>query len=100
MTQEQVILLAREAGFEFKDRAEPRIERFAGLVEQHLISQGYRKCAKGQRTTQYCGLLEDAVQAEREACAKICDGWASYGVPAVAAAAQAIRARGEQEQPR
>ena len=44
--------------------------------------------------------LDKAVAAEREACAKICDGWASYGVPAVAAAAQAIRARGEQEQPR
>ena len=39
--------------------------------------------------------LREAVAAEREACAKICDGWASYGVPAVAAAAQAIRARGE-----
>jgi len=38
--------------------------------------------------------LREAVAAEREACAKICDGWASYGVPAVAAAAQAIRARG------
>jgi hypothetical protein len=107
MTRDDIIRLAREAGFEFKDRAEPRIERFAGLVEQHLISQGYRKCAKGQRTTQYCGLLEDAVQAEREACAKACEKMAdniysnshedSQPMPHAVAkfCAAAIRARGE-----
>ena len=48
------------------------LKRFAALVEQHLIQQGYRQCAKGQRTTQYCGLLQDAVLAEREACATVC----------------------------
>jgi len=49
------------------------LERFAALVEQHLLQQGYRKCAKGQRTTQFCGMLEDAVKAEREACARVCE---------------------------
>ena len=38
---------------------------------------------------------DEAVKAEREACAKVCDGWALYGIPAAAAAAAAIRARGE-----
>lgn len=28
---------------------------FADRIEQHLIQSGYRKCAEGQRTTQYCG---------------------------------------------
>ena len=35
--------------------------------------EGWRQCAKGQRTTQFCGLLEEAVRAEREACAKIAE---------------------------
>lgn len=30
--RDTIIKLAREAGFEFKDRAEPRLERFATLV--------------------------------------------------------------------
>jgi len=34
-----------------------------------------------------------AVEAEREACAKICDGWPDYDVQGLA---EAIRARGEQ----
>ena len=33
--------------------------------------------------------------AEREACAKVCDGWAKYGSPPAAACAEEIRARGE-----
>ena len=35
--------------------------------EAQMIRDGWRKCAEGQRTTQYCGLLEEAVKAEREA---------------------------------
>jgi len=79
MTRDEITKMARDCGWAKVGREmeypvlTARLERFAGLVEQHLISQGYRKCAKGQRTTQYCGLLEDAVQAEREACAKVCD---------------------------
>ena len=34
--------------------------------EQQMIRDGYRKCAEGQRTTQFCGLLDAAVKAERE----------------------------------
>ena len=33
---------------------------------------GWRQCAKGQRTTQFCGQVQAAVEAEREACAKVC----------------------------
>lgn len=35
----------------------------------------------------------DEAAAEREACAKVCDGWAKYGSPPAAACAAAIRAR-------
>ena len=70
MTRDDIIRLAQEvwsAGDVYIGPSTESLERFAALV----------------------------AAAEREACAKICDGWASYGVPAVAAAAQAIRARGE-----
>ena len=93
MTRDEIIRMAREAGF--VDESFCRwgaysddLERFAALVEQHLIASGYRKCAVGQRTTQFCGQLEQAVLAEREACADIvglCCG----------SCAAAIRARGE-----
>ncbi len=46
--------------------------RFAALVaaaeRNRLISEGWRQCAKGQRTTQFCGMVEQARQEEREAC--------------------------------
>lgn len=81
MTKDEVIALARKAqqyaewvtpqGLEWFDTYN---EKFAALVEEHLKSQGYRQCAKGQRTTQFCGMLEEAVKAEREACAKVCEG--------------------------
>jgi hypothetical protein len=34
---------------------------------ERMIADGWRQCAEGQSTTQYCGLLEDAVKAERKA---------------------------------
>ena len=48
---------------------------FASLVaaekEQQMIRDGWRRCAVNQRTTQFCGLLEDAVKAERESVGNI-----------------------------
>jgi hypothetical protein len=73
-----------------------QLRHFAALVEQHLVKQGYRKCAERQKTTQFCGMLEEAVKAEREACAKVADAWdadhpeTNYG----RCIADAIRARG------
>ena len=37
-------------------------------------------------------LIEEAVLAEREACAKVADGWPDYDVQGLA---EAIRARGQ-----
>ena len=76
MTEDTVIELAKQAGF-LPDVGIPvhpsNLFKFAALVEEHLKAEGYRHCAKGQRTTQWCGMLEQAVRIEREECAKVCD---------------------------
>jgi len=59
--------------------------------EQELKADGWRRCAEGQGETQHCALLEAAVLAEREACARICDDHADDPVYC----GQAIRVRGE-----
>ena len=76
MTRDEVLALAREAAF-YTPVMEGELMRFAALVEEHLKSKGYRQCAKGQRTTQFCGMLDEAVKAEREECAKIAKQWDS-----------------------
>ena len=53
----------------------PDLMAFVAFIEEHLKSQGYRQCAVGQRTTQFCGMVEKAVKAEREACAQIAKQW-------------------------
>jgi len=82
MTRDDIIRMAREAGlapasFCRWSAYSDDLERFATLVaaekEQQMIRDGWRQCAKGQRTTQYCGLLDAAVKDEREACAKVCE---------------------------
>ena len=87
MTKDEVIKMAREAAFH-TPVLEAELLRFAALIEEHLKDQGYRQCAKGQRTTQFCGMLEQAVRAEREECAKVCN---DYDYPSECAAA--IRGR-------
>ena len=73
MDREEIIRMAREAGFDPHDMTDDftcnliDIERFAALVAAH----------------------------EREACAKVCDGMDHNGVMIAADCAAAIRARGE-----
>lgn len=115
MTRDDIIRMAREAGwteYSLLHAVElQRLETFATLVaaekEQQMIRDGWRQCAKGQRTTQYCGLLDAAVKDEREACAKVCEGlrpskpeYDQRFNDGCTLSAAAIRARGEQEQPR
>ena len=74
MNRDEILTLAREAGVMPLDHfyvTDVFLQRFVHLVEQRLIRDGYRQCAKGQRTTQFCGLLADAVKAEREALGDI-----------------------------
>ena len=55
MNREDVIRLAGEAGFGANQRNTllVKIERFADLVVKERINDGWRQCAKGQRTTQF-----------------------------------------------
>ena len=85
MTREEIYRLARQAGFFigalYVEESEA-IERFVSLVaaaEREAMRQdGWRRCAEGQGETQYCGLLEAAVLAEREACEKVASDYADY----------------------
>ncbi len=100
MTREEINSMAKEAGWAKagRDMEYPALtdclERFIALYEGRLVERGWRQCAEGQTTTQYCGLLELAVTAEREACAELCESitWSAEGQ----FFAKAIRARGEQ----
>ena len=103
MNRDEILTLAREAGvmpLEHFYVTDVFLQRFVHLVEQRLIRDGYRKCASGQRTTQFCGLLDAAVKAEREACAKVAESYEPTCDTCPSGVANAIRARGEQEQPR
>ena len=112
MTRDEILRLAREAGVmpvEHFYVTDVFLQRFVHLVEQRLIREGYRQCAEGQRTTQFCGLLDAAVKAEREACLALVNQGTGEATSADALKilrmerdriSAAIRARGEQEQPR
>jgi hypothetical protein len=73
MTRDEIVRMAREVyGDWFPNVPIPsELERFVALVaaaeREAMKSDGWRQCAVGQRTTQYCGQLEAAVAAEREA---------------------------------
>ena len=97
MSREDVMRLALEAGL-FDDDQEPLpeyLERFANFVLKEMIKDGWRQCAKGQRTTQFCGMAEKAREEEREECAKIVDEWyhSLASEPEMLEIAQEIRAR-------
>ena len=76
LNTDDVIKMAEEAGIVMSLTDERvtlnKLNRFLELHLKALRNDGYRQCAEGQRTTQFCGLLDDAVKAEREACAKVC----------------------------
>lgn len=121
MNRDDIIRMAREAGF--VDSSFCRwsaysddLERFfhkayaagAAAERESMTKDGWRRCAVNQRTTQFCGMLEDAVKAEREACAKVCEAQENKIVKSHPArvefdpnsymakfCAAAIRARGE-----
>ena len=103
MTRDDIIRMASEAGNSVVPQGDTRdpldvylheVFVFADLIKQHLIAEGYRKCAEGQQTTHFCGQLEAAVKAEREAlCQWIETVFASYERADNIVAA--IRARGD-----
>jgi hypothetical protein len=96
MTRDEITRMAQEAGFVGFDGDNGSLRRFAALVaaaeRESILKDGWRQCAKDQRTTQFCGMVEQAVLAEREACAKMCEepGWNAANW-----CATQIRARGQ-----
>jgi hypothetical protein len=71
MDKESIIRMAREAGFEFKDRAETRVERFAALVaaaERKRLREEIHSC-HANCDHPVCV----AVRKEREECAKLAE---------------------------
>lgn len=97
MTRDDIIKLAREAGMPPVEIVTDKpvvypvpeaLERFATLVRDYLLSTEIHTChADCQRFA--CVQTRRAVEAEREACADVCEG--HYDT---AQAARAIRARG------
>ena len=95
MTQDEIIRMATEAGFQPPVLKElwtqgyccvveaTQIERFAALVAAHAKSE--------QINLAYQQGYEEGSAHEREACAKVCDEHGLYG----AAPARDIRARSE-----
>jgi len=104
MNRDDILRMAKEAGlapasFCRWSAYSDDLERFATLVaaekEQQMIRDGWRQCAKGQRTTQYCGLLDAAVKDEREACAKVAESYEPRCEACPGGVSNAIRARRE-----
>jgi len=104
MTRDDIIRMAKEAGLALASFCRwsaysDDLERFAALVaaekEQQMLRDGWRQCAKGQRTTQYCGLLDAAMRDEREACAKVAESYEPRCESCPSGVSNAIRARGE-----
>ena len=95
MTKEDIIRMAREAGFDFSGAelswesviCTEELERFAALVIANHPPQSSIAWQEG---------YEAGKQTEREACAKVCDGY-SDGRHANMAdlCAESIRARGQ-----
>ena len=64
------------------------------LMMNNIIAKNRRYSTWTVSTPHLVMLVNAAIKAEREACAKVADGWPDYDVQGLA---EAIRARGEQE---
>jgi hypothetical protein len=103
MNQYSILKMAREAGLlrGGDGWTEPHrwgiteLERFAALIEQYLSYDGIHTChAECQRPA--CVAVREAVKAEREACAQLCESYENdMGMGQPQQCANAIRARGE-----
>jgi Asp-tRNA(Asn)/Glu-tRNA(Gln) amidotransferase A subunit family amidase len=93
MNREDIIRMAQETGVTAERVRD--LERFAKLVAQHerdRIKQA--NAPEIERVNAHIKELKDAVLAEREACAKLCEDSVEYAGDTLA---QAIRARGKHE---
>jgi DNA-binding transcriptional MerR regulator len=99
MNREEIIRIAQEAGFRVNTTESllEELERFAALVasaERERIKQA--NAPEIERINAHIKELEDAVIAEREACAKMLEAASKTGkIISCTSAAKAIRARGQ-----
>jgi hypothetical protein len=100
MNREEILKLARESGLTHPMNCISHgvTERFAALVaaaeRDRMISEGWRQCAQGQKTSQFCAVAEQVRQEEREACASLLEDFERFGD--TRDCADAIRARGNE----
>ena len=73
MTREDIIRMAREAGLDGYGTPLPAIERFAALVAAAKDAEHQQTLALQQRS--YEREIQLEVEAEREACAKVCEDY-------------------------
>ena len=94
MTKEKIIDMAKPflwggnvvEGWTFNSYEQ--LERFAKLVAEHE-----RDAFTAHAMTSAEKAIDVAIKLEREACAKVADGWPDYDVQGLA---EAIRARGQE----
>lgn len=106
MTKDEIVKMARQARLMSEyDEASPwvedheitqYVEAFAKLVEDKVRQEIAEKNAPViKKVNEHIKELQDAVKAEREACAKLCDEYAKDSDwPTADNCAEAIRARG------
>jgi hypothetical protein len=110
MTQDEIIEMARDSGMELyglgKDRARfvHHLEAFAKLVHTRGYIDGWSDSDEAKTSVSF-EMSTDAVEAEREACAKVCEGriggavlddkWMLGFKAAMRQCAEAIRVRGQ-----
>lgn len=75
MTKDEIKALAAEYGFTLNQDFCDFANRLLKAQSDQMRAEGWRQCAKGQNTSQFCGQLDAAVLAEREACAAIADSY-------------------------
>jgi len=100
MNQDDIIKMARDSGMELYGLGRDRtkfvfiLERFAALIEQHLYYNSIHTCHdECQRPA--CVAVREAVKAEREACAKLCESYGPARVLSGEDCAAAIRTKGQ-----
>jgi len=95
MNREDIICMAKEAGLVGKPTYINGLEAFAALVASHALVEPC--CGNYDQCQKVC--MPRAASAEREACAKECEGINSaedyYGERPELICAEAIRARGQ-----
>ena len=92
MDRDTIIRLARQAGWQYADgdTGYDPLWRFAALIHDHLTYSSIHTCHPGC-TKPACVAMREAVLAEREACAKVCEEFCDD--PYAALTAERIRRR-------